>query len=86
MLLFEYSNNMYNIYDNIEDYNKKRKREVLILFDDMISHVMSNKKAQEVLKDLFIRCKKLNISLGFLTVLFQCSKRCEIKWYSLYYC
>ena len=33
----------------------------------MISHVMSDKKAQQVLKDLFIRCRKLNISLCFLT-------------------
>ena len=46
---------------------KKRKRKVLIVFDDMISHVMSNKKAQQVLKELFIRCRKLNISLCFLT-------------------
>ena len=44
----EYSNNMDDIYDNIEDYNKKRKRKVLIVFDDMISHVMSDKKAQQV--------------------------------------
>ena len=63
----EYSYNMDDIYDNIEDYNKKRKRKVLITFDDMISHVMSNKKAQQVLKYLFIRCRKLNISLCFLT-------------------
>ena len=60
----EYSN---NIYDDINDYNKTRKRKVLIVFDDMISHVMSNKKAQQVLKKLFIRCRKLNISLCFLT-------------------
>ena len=39
----EYSNNMDDIYDDIKDYNKKRKRKVLIGFDDMISHVMSNK-------------------------------------------
>ena len=39
----------------------------MIAFDDMISHVMSNKKAQQVLKELFIRCRKLNISLCFLT-------------------
>ena len=45
----------------------KKERKVLIVFDDMISHVMSNKKAQQVLKELFIRCKKLNISLCFLT-------------------
>ena len=63
----EYSNNMDDIYDDINDYNKKRKRKVLIVFDDMISHVMSNKKAQQVLKELFIRCRKLNISLYFLT-------------------
>ena len=63
----EYSNNMDDIYDDIEDYNKKRKRNILIVLDDMISHVMSNKKAQQVLKELFIRCRKLNISLCFLT-------------------
>ena len=44
----EYNNNMDDIYDDIGDYNKKRKRKVLIVFDDMISHVMSNKKAQQV--------------------------------------
>ena len=33
----EYSNNMDDILNNIEDYNKKRRRKVLIVFDDMIS-------------------------------------------------
>ena len=41
----EYSSTMDDILDNIEDYNKKRKRKILIVFDDMISHVMSDKKA-----------------------------------------
>ena len=63
----EYSNSLVDIYDDINDYNKKRKRKVLIVFDDMISHVMSIKKAQQVLKELFIRCRELNISLCFLT-------------------
>ena len=63
----EHSNSMDDILDNIEDYNKKRKRKILIIFDDMIFHVMSDKKAQQILKDLFIRCRKLNISLCFLT-------------------
>ena len=63
----EHSNSMDNFLSNIEDYNKNRKRKVLIIFDDMISHVMSDKKAQQILKDLFIRCRKLNISLCFLT-------------------
>ena len=63
----EYSNSMDDIFPQIKDYNKKRKRKGLIVFDDMISHVMSDKKAQQVLKDLFIKCRKLNISLCFLT-------------------
>ena len=44
---------------------RREKEKFLIVFDDMISHVMSNKKAQKVLKELFIRCRKLNISLCF---------------------
>ena len=63
----EYSNTMDDILDNIEDYNKKRKRKILIAFDDVTSHFMSDKKAQQILKELFIRCRKLNISLCFLT-------------------
>ena len=63
----EYSSTMDDILKNIEDYNKKRKRKVLIVFDDMISHVTSNKEAKQALKELFIRCRKLNISLCFLT-------------------
>ena len=43
----EYSNNMDDVHDDIEDCNKKRKRKFLIVFDDMISHIMSNKKAQQ---------------------------------------
>ena len=66
-VFIEYSNAMDDIYDDIESYNKKRKRKVLIVFDDMISNKMSNKKPQQVLKKLFIRCRKINISLCFLT-------------------
>ena len=66
----EYSSTMDDILENTEDYNKKRKRKVLTVFDDMISHVISDKKAQHVLKELFIRCRKCltvsNISLCFL--------------------
>ena len=53
----EYSNPMDDILSDIEDYYKKRKRKVLIIFNDMISHVMSDEKAQQILKDLFIRCR-----------------------------
>ena len=54
----EHSDSMDDILSSIEDYSKKRKRKVLIIFDDMISHVMSDKKAQQILKNLFIRCRK----------------------------
>ena len=63
----EYSNSIDDVLSNIEDHNKKRKRKVLIVFDNMISHVMSDRRAQQILKDSFIRCRKLNISLCFLT-------------------
>ena len=43
---------MDDILSDIEDYNKKRKRKLLIIFDDMISHVMSDRRAQQILKDL----------------------------------
>ena len=63
----EYSNSVGDILSDIEDYNKKRKREILIIFDDMIFHVMSDRRAQQILKDLFIARRKLNISFCFLT-------------------
>ena len=63
----EYSNSMDDIFSEIENYSKKRKTKILIIFDDMISHVMSDKKAQQILKNLFIRYRKLNISPWFLT-------------------
>ena len=63
----EYSNTMDDVYSNIDDYNSKRKRKVLIVFDDMIADIMTNKRFQAIIKELFIRCKKLNISLLFIT-------------------
>ena len=63
----ECSNRMDDIYQNINDYNPSRKRKILIVFDDMIADIMSNKKFQAIIKELFIRCRKLNISLVFIT-------------------
>ena len=63
----ECSNTMDDVYENINDYNPSRKRKVLIIFDDMIADIMSNKKLQAIIKELFIRCIKLNISLVFIT-------------------
>ena len=63
----ECSNTMDDVYENIHDYNSSRKRKILIVFDDMIADIMTNKKFQAIIKELFIRCRKLNISLLFIT-------------------
>ena len=63
----ECSNTMDDVYENIHDYNSSRKRKILIVFDDMIADIMTNKKFQAIIKELFIRCRKLNISLVFVT-------------------
>ena len=63
----EYWNSIDDIYNNIDDYNSKRRRKKLIVFDDMIADIMTNKKFQAILKELFIRCRKLNIALPFIT-------------------
>ena len=63
----ECSNTMDDVYENIDDYNPSRKRKILIVFDDMIADIMTNKKFQSIIKELFIRCRKLNISLVFIT-------------------
>ena len=62
----EYSNTMDDVYSNIDDYNPKRKRKVLIVFDDMIADIMANKRFAAIIRELFIRCRKLNISLVFI--------------------
>ena len=61
------SNTMDDVYENIDHYNPNRKRKVLIVFDDMIADIMTNKKFQSIIKEFFIRCRKTNISLAFIT-------------------
>ena len=63
----ECSNTMNDVYENINDYNLNRKRKTLIVFDDMIADIMINEKFQAIIKKLFIRCRKINISLVFIT-------------------
>ena len=62
----ECSITMNDLYENIDNYNLKRKRKILIVFGDMIADIMTNKKIQSIIKDLFIRCRKQNISLVFI--------------------
>ena len=63
----EYSNDMDDVFTNIDDYNKQRKRNVLIIFDDMIADIMSSNNFKGIIKELFIRCRKLNIFFVFIT-------------------
>ena len=58
---------MDDVYENINDYNPIRKRKKLIAFDDMIADIMTNTKFQAIIKELFVRCRKLYISLVFIT-------------------
>ena len=63
----ECSNTMDDVYENIHGYNSRRKRKILIVLDDMITNIVTNKKFQSIMKELFIRCRKLNILLVFIT-------------------
>ena len=64
--LMEYSNDMQDVYENIEDYNPIKKRKILIDFDDMIAHIINNNKLNPIVTELFIRDRKLNISIVFI--------------------
>ena len=80
----EYSNTMDDVYNNIDDYNPNRKRKILIAFDDMIADIMTNKKFEALIKEVFIRCRKLDISFAFITQsYFSVSK--EIRLNSTHY-
>ena len=63
----EYSNDVEDVYENIEGYNPGKKRKVLIVFDDMIADGINNKKLNSVVTELLIRSRKLNISIDFTT-------------------
>ena len=62
-----YSNDMDDIYKNIEEYNPNKKRKILTVFDHMIADMLSNKKLNPIVTELLIRVRKLNISLAFIT-------------------
>ena len=63
----EYSNDMEDVYENIDEYNINKERKILIVFDDMIADMINNKKLNSIVTELFIRGRKLNISLVFIT-------------------
>ena len=57
---------MQDVHKNIDDYNPRKKRKVLIVFDDMIADMINNNKLNPIVTELFIRGRKLNISLVFI--------------------
>ena len=63
----EYSNDMHDVYKNIDEYNPDKENKILIVFDDMIADMIHNKKLNSIVTELFIRDRKLNISLVFIT-------------------
>ena len=58
---------MDDIYKNTEEYNLHKKHKILIVFDDMIADMFSNEQLNPIVTELFIRGRKLNISLAFIT-------------------
>ena len=63
----QYSNDMHDVYKNIDDYNPDKEKKILIVFDDMIADMIHNKKLKSIVTELFIRGRKLIISLVFIT-------------------
>ena len=63
----EYSSDMNDVLDDINNYNKNRDKKILIIFDDMIADIMRSEKVIAIVKELFIRCRKLNICIVSIT-------------------
>ena len=66
----EYSNYTQDVYKNINEYNLGKKRKILMYFDDLIADMTNNKKLSSAVIKLFIRGRKLNIFLVFITQLY----------------
>ena len=65
--VIKYSNDMHDVYKNIDDYTPDKENKILIVFDHMIADMIHNKNLNSVVTELFIRGRKLNISLVFIT-------------------
>ena len=63
----EYSDDTHDVYNSIENYNPNEKRKLLMVFDDMIADMINNKKLNSIVPELFIRRRKFNISIVFIT-------------------
>ena len=58
---------MHDVYENNDDYNPDKENKILIVFDDMIADMINNEKLNSIVTELFIRGRKVNISLVFIT-------------------
>ena len=63
----EYLDDMDDVLDDNNDYNKNRDKKVLIVFDDMIADIEYNKNFKKIIKELFYRARKINVSIVFIT-------------------
>ena len=66
-VFIEYSNDMRDVYKNVNYYNLDKEKKILMVFDDMITDMINNKKLKSIVTELFIRERKLNISPVFIT-------------------
>ena len=80
----ENANDMDDIYKDIEEYNPNKKRKILIVFEDMIADMLSNTKYNPIVPELFIRSRKLDISLDFITQSYFVVAK-NVRLYSTHY-
>ena len=65
--LIEYSDDMHNVYKNIDEYNPDPKNKKLIVFNDMITEMINKRRLVSTVTELFIKGRKLSVSLAFIT-------------------
>ena len=58
---------MNDVLDDIINFNIYRDKKVLIVFDDMIADIEYNKSFKRIIKELFYRAGKINLSIVFIT-------------------
>ena len=63
----EYSNDIQDVYKNMDECNEDKEQKILIIFDDIIADMINNKKLNSIVTELFIRSRNLNISIIFIT-------------------
>ena len=82
----DYSRTIDDVYEHLEDYNPTKKRRVIIVFYDMIADMEPNKKLSPIVTELFLRGRKLNIMLVFLSQsYFKVPKTIKLNCNTLFY-